>query len=233
MLFRSAMALFGLVLFVLVRPAIHHAVSQPTEQGAVLPALPAAPPQPRPALSAPPKPPAPAVHVEAPRVADANAPHPAPPAPRAPTAAAQPASEAPRVPALEPVYDATPAPPSDAELNEPSGIQVFPPRGTNPLKPGIVVPDDFELPPGYVRHYQNTDDGYQLPPILMFDEDFHPVDEHGNPIPLPEDLVVPPEMAPPGLTVQILQVPTPRESGSVPRPGEPQEPPPGGIRHRQ
>ena len=72
---------------------------------------------------------------------------------------------------------------------------------------GIIVPDDFELPPGYVRHYQATDDGEQLPPILMFHPDFDSVDEHGAAVALPADRVVPPEMAPPGMPIQMLEVP--------------------------
>lgn len=88
-----------------------------------------------------------------------------------------------------------------------AGVAVFPPPGTKPMKRGIVVPDDFQLPPGYVRHYQVTDDGQRVPPILMFHPDYQPLDEHGEPIPLPADRVVPPEMAPTGLTIQMLEIP--------------------------
>jgi hypothetical protein len=91
-----------------------------------------------------------------------------------------------------------------------TGIAVFPPRGTDPPKTGIVVPDDYQLPPGYVRHYQTTDDGKQLPPILMFHPDFHPVDDRGQPIAVPADRVVPPEMAPPGLRHDAPDVPATR-----------------------
>jgi hypothetical protein len=70
-----------------------------------------------------------------------------------------------------------------------------------------MVPDDYELPPGYVRHYQTTDDGERLPPILMFHPDFQPVDDRGRPIPLPADRVVPPELAPPGMPRDVLAVP--------------------------
>ena len=87
------------------------------------------------------------------------------------------------------------------------GIAVFPPPGTKPIKRGILVPEGFELPPGYVRHYQATDDGQRVPAILMFHPDYHPVDEHGVPIPLPENRIVPPDMAPPGMPVEMLQVP--------------------------
>lgn len=98
----------------------------------------------------------------------------------------------------------------ESEAGEPSGIALFPPPGTNPPKEGLIVPDDFELPPGYVRHYQVTDDGKPLPPILMFHPDAEIHDEQGNPIPLPPDLVVPPELAPPGFPVEKLHVPEPQ-----------------------
>jgi hypothetical protein len=88
-----------------------------------------------------------------------------------------------------------------------AGIAVFPRPGTDPPKAGILVPDGYELPPGYVRHYQATDDGQRLPPILMFHPDFQPVDDRGRPIPLPADRVVPPELAPPGLAPEVLRVP--------------------------
>lgn len=88
-----------------------------------------------------------------------------------------------------------------------SGIHLFPPPGTRPPHRGIIVPDDFELPPGYVRHYQTTDDGKALPPVLMFHPDYDVVDEFGNPLPVPDNRVVPPDMAPPGLPIEILDVP--------------------------
>ena len=84
------------------------------------------------------------------------------------------------------------------------GLAAFPPPGTKPIKRGIVVPEGFELPPGYVRHYQTTDDGRRLPPILMFHPDYAGVDPHGNPVVVPEDRIVPPDMAPPGLPVEML-----------------------------
>lgn len=94
-----------------------------------------------------------------------------------------------------------------AAANELTGIAVFPPPGTDPPRPGIVVPEDFALPPGYVRHHQTTDDGERLPPILMFHPDYEWVDERGAPIALPADHVVPPELAPPGLPITVLRVP--------------------------
>jgi len=90
---------------------------------------------------------------------------------------------------------------------EPAGIELFPPHGTNPPKSGIVVPDDFELPPGYLRHNQTTDDGQALRPILMFHPDFVMLDETGAEIELPEDRVVTPDLAPPGLPIEMLEVP--------------------------
>lgn len=125
-----------------------------------------------------------------------------------------------------PAHDAEPTPPSeeapmfgvsDAAPGEPSGVGLFPPPGTKPIKRGIIVPEDFELPPGYVRHYQATDDGQRVAAILMFHPDYKPVDEHGQPIALPEDRVVPSDMAPPGLPVQMLEVPeNPAQAQEVP-----------------
>lgn len=90
---------------------------------------------------------------------------------------------------------------------ERTGIAVFGVPGTKPVKRGLVVPDDFPLPEGYVRHHQTTDDGRPLPAILMFHPDYEFVNERGERVPLPEDRVVPPEMAPAGLPIQILEVP--------------------------
>ncbi|HJQ82756.1 MAG TPA: hypothetical protein VKA21_01675 [Candidatus Binatia bacterium] len=101
-------------------------------------------------------------------------------------------------------------------LNAPGeheGIAAFPPPGTKPIKRGLVVPDDFELPPGYVRHYQTTDDGRRLPPILMYHPDFAGVDANGNRIAIPEDRVVPPAMAPPGLPQRTLDETTDVDEG--------------------
>jgi hypothetical protein len=91
------------------------------------------------------------------------------------------------------------------------GIAAFGRPGTDPPKPGIIVPDDFPLPEGYVRHYQTTDDGQPLPAILMFHPDYTFVDENGNPIEIPADRVVPPELAPPDLPIERLEVPAPSD----------------------
>jgi hypothetical protein len=90
---------------------------------------------------------------------------------------------------------------------ERTGIAAFEPPGTDPPKSGIIVPDDFPLPEGYVRHYQSDDDGNPLPPILMFHPDFEFVDENGNRVALPENRVVPPELAPSGLPIRMLDAP--------------------------
>jgi hypothetical protein len=73
----------------------------------------------------------------------------------------------------------------------------------------VIVPDELELPEGYVRHYQSTDDGESLPPILMFHPDYEFSDEQENPIVIPADRVVPPELVPPGFPVKMLEVPAP------------------------
>jgi hypothetical protein len=88
-----------------------------------------------------------------------------------------------------------------------TGIAAFPPPGTKPVKRGIVVPDDFVLPEGFVRHYQATDDGRQLPPVLTLHPDYDLVDAKGERVMLPDDRVVPPELAPAGLPVRILELP--------------------------
>jgi hypothetical protein len=125
----------------------------------------------------------------------------------------------PRPAPAPPAAGDVPPPPEVADA-EPSGIALFPPPGTDPPKPGIIVPDGFELPPGYVRHHQVTDDGTPLPPILMFHPDFDWVDAQGKPIELPANRVVPPDLAPPGMPVRMLEVPETRvELVEPPAPG--------------
>ena len=159
-----------------------------------------------------------------------HAPGPAREPDTAPVAAGAPDAETPppgRAPApraeaeVEPTGEAAPPAAAEAESAEaesaptlPSGIGLFPPPGTDPIKVGIVVPDDFELPEGYLRHYQVTDDGQQLEPILLFHPDFELLDAAGRPVPLPADRVVPPELAPPGLPPRLLEVPPPRDEGA-------------------
>jgi len=94
-----------------------------------------------------------------------------------------------------------------------TGLGAFQPPGTRPPLVGLAVPEDFVLPPGYVRHHQATDDGQRIEAILMFAPDHQLRDAQGRPVPLPEDRVVPPELAPPGLPVRRIVIPPPREPG--------------------
>ncbi|MBI2396542.1 MAG: hypothetical protein HYV17_02010 [Xanthomonadales bacterium] len=96
---------------------------------------------------------------------------------------------------------------NDAGVRE--GIAAFNPPGTSPLLRGIAVPPEFQLPPGYVRHHQVTDQGEDIEPILMFAPEVQFFDEHGQPITIPEDRVVPPELAPPGLPIRSIDLPDP------------------------
>lgn len=94
-----------------------------------------------------------------------------------------------------------------------SGIGAFNPPGTSPPLIGLAVPEDFKLPEGYVRHYQATDDGQRIEPILMYSPDFEFFDSAGRRIEIPADRVVPPGMAPPGMTTRRITVPPPLPSG--------------------
>ena len=93
------------------------------------------------------------------------------------------------------------------------GLAAFSPPGTRPPLIGLAVPEDFVLPEGYVRHYQATDDGQRIEPILMFSPDHVFVDGANRPIAIPKDRVVPPELAPPGLPLRRVVVPAPTEPG--------------------
>ena len=90
-----------------------------------------------------------------------------------------------------------------------TGLGAFNPPGTRPPLVGLAVPEGFVLPPGYVRHYQATDDGQRIEPILMFAPDFQPTAADGRPVPVPKDRVVPPELAPPGLPIRRIVIPAP------------------------
>ncbi|MBL8341073.1 MAG: hypothetical protein JNL30_06345 [Rubrivivax sp.] len=102
-----------------------------------------------------------------------------------------------------------------------SGLGAFSPPGTRPPLVGLAVPEGFELPPGYVRHHQATDDGQPIEAILMFSPDLQPVDAAGRPVPVPADRVVPPELAPPGLPVRRIVVPAPLAPLAPPAPFAP------------
>ncbi len=153
---------------------------------------------------------------------------PGPAAPAAPTAIRSPERVIPRRVAAPLVQDraandATPTPKPEKPRREidaadaivmlreegiHDGIAAFGIPGSHPPKSGILVPEELELPEGYVRHYQSTDDGEELPAILMFHPDYEFVNEAGEVVKTPDDGVVPPEMAPPGIdTSQVLDVP--------------------------
>lgn len=80
-----------------------------------------------------------------------------------------------------------------------TGIGAFNPPGTSPVLEGIPVPDDYVLPEGYARHHQWTDEGEPIRAILMFAPGYTHLGADGRPITLPENGVVPPHLAPPGL----------------------------------
>lgn len=88
-----------------------------------------------------------------------------------------------------------------------TGLGAFNPPGTSPPLLGLAVPEGYELPQGYVRHHQVTDEGVSIEPILMFSPDFTLHDAQGRPIPMPADRVVPPELAPPGMPRRQIQIP--------------------------
>lgn len=98
-----------------------------------------------------------------------------------------------------------------------TGIGAFNPPGTSPPLVGVAVPPDFELPEGYVRHFQTTDDGQPIEPILMYSPDYEFLDADGNPVEIPEDRVVPPEHVPEGLEPRVIDIPEPREPGDLAR----------------
>lgn len=87
-----------------------------------------------------------------------------------------------------------------------SGLGAFNPPGTRPPLMGLAVPEGFELPPGFVRHHQATDDGQRIEAVLMFAPDHPYVLAHPD---LP-NRVVPPEMAPEGLPLRTITLPASR-----------------------
>ena len=93
-----------------------------------------------------------------------------------------------------------------------SGLGAFSPPGTSPPLAGLAVPEDFVLPKGYVRHHQSTDDGQPIEAILMFAPGFQLVDAANKPVAMPENRVVPPELAPPGLPIRRIVIPAGRWS---------------------
>lgn len=95
-----------------------------------------------------------------------------------------------------------------------TGLGAFSPPGTRPPLVGLAVPEDFTLPDGYVRHHQATDDGQRIEPVLMFAPDRQFVDAAGQPIAIPKDRVVPPELAPPGMPVRRIKIPAPADAAA-------------------
>ncbi|KQW46409.1 MULTISPECIES: hypothetical protein [unclassified Roseateles] len=93
-----------------------------------------------------------------------------------------------------------------------TGLGAFNPPGTRPPLIGLAVPENFDLPPGYVRHHQATDDGQRIEPILMFSPDTRTLVINGRNVAVPADRVVPPELAPPGLPIRRIVVPAPVDS---------------------
>ena len=90
-----------------------------------------------------------------------------------------------------------------------SGLGAFSPPGTSPPLVGLAVAEEFDLPKGYVRHHQATDDGQRIEAILMFAPGFQLFDADRRPIAMPENRVVPPELAPPGLPIRRIVIPAP------------------------
>lgn len=97
-----------------------------------------------------------------------------------------------------------------------SGLGAFSPPGTSPPLVGLAVPEGFDLPKGYVRHHQATDDGQAIEAVLMFAPDHQLFDANNKPIDMPANRVVPPEWAPPGLPIRRIVIPAPTEPA---RPG--------------
>ncbi|GHG89247.1 hypothetical protein [Comamonas sp. JC664] len=136
--------------------------------------------------------------------------------PSNPSPAPEVRARAPR-PRPPPVVAAAPQPVAEPELDtdtdvqepdmesQPTGLQLYRP-GTKPLLRGLIVPDDFELPPGYVRHFQYTDSGELVAAVLTFHPDHQPTDRNGQPVPMPPDRLVPEELAPPGMPIQRLDL---------------------------
>lgn len=175
-----------------------------------------------------PAPTPPAVHTAAP----ADAVPAITPAQPVATAAAPPAAPEPRIPRhRDPNGDQTPdlsdyVNPGERPTMEQvierlrangitGGLAAFSPPGTRPPLVGLAVPEDFQLPPGYVRHYQATDDGQRIEPILMYSPHVAVVaDASGRPLSVPDDRVVPPEAAPAGLPLRRIVVPPPADPGA-------------------
>jgi hypothetical protein len=142
----------------------------------------------------PPSPPAPKAAVEPVRA----------PRPKSSPAIPPPVAAAPS-PAVQEAYDAGEVYLDQLPRGDGGGIDAFPRPGTKPILRGLIVPENFSLPQGYVRHVQVTDDGKELPPILMFHPDYHPPG-----VVIPPNRVVPEALAPPGMPIEWLEPPSPQ-----------------------
>ncbi|MGH0038261.1 MAG: hypothetical protein ACQGVK_24785 [Myxococcota bacterium] len=148
----------------------------------------------------------------------------APERPAAPPPVAEPADRAPQTTPVEkrerphdavspplpdepPPPDLGPPPQRRRQLTVESGLGNVPAPGTKPLMEGVVVPDDYPLPEGFMRHYQVTDKGESLEPILRLHPDYELLDENGDPIPLGPGRIVPPEWVPGDMPVRKLEMP--------------------------
>jgi hypothetical protein len=96
---------------------------------------------------------------------------------------------------------------------ETAGVAAFPPPGSRPPRSGVIVPPDYELPEGFARHYQTTDDGRRLDPVLIVAPGYEIFDDEGEPVDLMDDRIVPPEYAPLDLPLQLLEVSDERAAG--------------------
>ncbi|PRH82599.1 hypothetical protein C6N40_06670 [Arenimonas caeni] len=86
-----------------------------------------------------------------------------------------------------------------------TGLGAFNPPGTSPPLEGLAVPEDYELPEGYLRHHQFHDDGRPIEAILMFAPGAEFRDAQGNLVALPANGVVPPELAPKDLPLRWVR----------------------------
>ena len=97
-----------------------------------------------------------------------------------------------------------------------SGLGAFNPPGTSPPLVGLAVPEDYPLPEGYVRHFQATDDGQAIEPILMYSPDYEFLDAAGQAIEIPADRVVRVAQAPAGLPIRQVRIPPPQDPDPSP-----------------
>lgn len=97
-----------------------------------------------------------------------------------------------------------------------TGLGAFNPPGTSPPLVGLAVPEDYVLPEGYVRHFQATDDGQAIEPILMYSPDYDFLDAAGQAIAIPADRVVRVAQAPAGLPIRQVRIPPPQDPGRSP-----------------